>query len=118
MAGCWPKRPAFAILLLTLLISWTLVTNTGDRVDVEKILAEALRRTSRSWEAGALAEALLELRDPELSIFSPEPFRDGDIPCHAVNGGIQALEFAKQYIWINDTDTLTNGEGKQGRNPC
>jgi hypothetical protein len=113
MSVRWLNRLCLAVAV-PVLIACILVLDTGDCVNVEKVLAEALRLTSRSWEAGALAEALLELRNPQLSVFSDEPFHNGTIPCHAVNGDVQALKFAKQYIWINDTDTLTDGEGEQG----
>jgi len=41
---------------------------------VESALDRAIETCTHSWEQGALAEALLEYRNPELSVFSSNPF--------------------------------------------
>lgn len=56
-------------------------------------------RASHSWEWGTASEALLELYNPELSVFSSNPFPNGKVP--NANPSIVALEYAKQFINVN-----------------
>ncbi|KAM0470872.1 hypothetical protein ACHAPX_009746 [Trichoderma viride] len=53
-------------------------------------------KSSHSWEWGAAAEALLELYNPELSVFGSNPFPSGKIPQASSN--TTALVYAKQFI--------------------
>ncbi|CRK21743.1 hypothetical protein BN1723_003200 [Verticillium longisporum] len=53
-------------------------------------------RASHSWEWGTTAEALLELYNPELSVFGPEPFPGGKIP--KADPSTFALRYARRYI--------------------
>jgi hypothetical protein len=50
---------------------------------VSALLAQAQSLVSKSWEHGVFCEALLEIMNPELSVFAPkevDPFPDGEIP--------------------------------------
>ena len=51
---------------------------------------------SHSWEWGTAAEALLELFNPELSVFGANPFPNDRVP--AADPGIVALAYARQFI--------------------
>ncbi len=42
--------------------------------DVHQVMNNAYEQASHSWEYGTAAEALRQLRNPELSIFSKDPF--------------------------------------------
>jgi hypothetical protein len=69
-------------------------------------------RTIRSWEAGAWTQALLEIHNPELTVFATNPFPHGRlprVPCdlHRVPG----LASAAAYIQVNDT-LLCDGGGR------
>jgi hypothetical protein len=60
---------------------------------------EMINKGLHSWEWGTAAEALLELYNPELSVFSSDPFPEGKIP--NADSGIFALRYAEQYINTN-----------------
>ena len=50
---------------------------------VSNLLAQAQALVSKSWEHGVFCETLLEVMNPELSIFAPngvDPFPNGEIP--------------------------------------
>ena len=47
--------------------------------DVEKVIHVNTAMASRSWELGATAEGLIELRNPELTVFANDPFHEGRI---------------------------------------
>jgi hypothetical protein len=52
-------------------------------VQVSNLLAQAQALVSKSWEHGVFCETLIEVMNPELSIFAPnevDPFPDGEIP--------------------------------------
>ncbi len=53
---------------------------------------------SRSWEWGTAAEALLELYNPELSVFGANPFPGGKVP--RADSTTLALKYAKQFIRV------------------
>ncbi|KAK4077877.1 CAZyme family GH105 [Trichoderma aggressivum f. europaeum] len=53
-------------------------------------------KSSHSWEWGTTAEALLELYNPELSVFGSNPFPNGKIP--QADPSTTALAYAKQFI--------------------
>ena len=54
---------------------------------------------SHSWEWGTAAQALLELYNPELSVFGANPFPGGHVPDAAPT--IKALAYAKKFIKLN-----------------
>ncbi|UKZ69361.1 uncharacterized protein TrAtP1_010369 [Trichoderma atroviride] len=62
-------------------------------------------KASHSWEWGTAAEALLELYNPELSVFGSNPFPDGKVP--PADPSTTALAYAKQFINRN-SQTLVN----------
>src|SRR5437016_143694 len=62
--------------------------------DIRKVSGLAQSLPSHSWEFGAGAEALLELYNPELSVFGPKPF---PVPA-SNNTQIRALSYAKANI--------------------
>lgn len=69
-------------------------------IDIEKVAAKAMELSSHSWEYGTAAEALLELRDPAISVFSQNPFPNGKLPdIHADT--VATLGYAKQHIRLN-----------------
>jgi hypothetical protein len=100
---------------LAVAVFWSL--RNAHPLNVEKVLAEAIRVTSRSWEYGTLSEALLELQDPQLAVFSSEPFPGGKFPCPGNISNVTALKYTKPLIWINDTDLLIGGEGEPYKEP-
>ncbi|PWW78221.1 hypothetical protein C7212DRAFT_345054 [Tuber magnatum] len=75
--------------------------------DVQKVKSKMLTLATHSWEYGTAAQALLELDNPELSVFGTSPF---PIPG---NPSGSALEYAKQHIALTG-DTLINGDGAVG----
>lgn len=52
---------------------------------------------SHSWEWGTASEALLELYDPDLSVFGSSPFPGGNVPT-ANPSSTFALQYAQQFI--------------------
>lgn len=79
--------------------------------DVKKVVALAESLPSHSWEFGVATEALLELFDPELSVFGKEPF--------PVTVGkpsqVTALQYAASRITIGSgANALSNGDGAVG----
>ncbi|PNP59720.1 hypothetical protein THARTR1_00599 [Trichoderma harzianum] len=61
---------------------------------------------SHSWEWGTAAEALLELYNPELSVFSANPFPNGAVP--KASGSTFALTYARQFINRNSQVLVGN----------
>jgi hypothetical protein len=45
--------------------------------DVEKAIHLNTAVAPRSWELGTIAEAVIELRNPELTVFANDPFHGG-----------------------------------------
>ena len=78
-------------------------------IDVEAVLRQGYRLTTRSWEYGALTEALLELYNPELTVFAETPFPKNEIPKPLLDY-VPALQYVKSFI-STDAESLINGEG-------
>ncbi|KAK5028302.1 hypothetical protein LTS07_006393 [Exophiala sideris] len=97
---------AFAAILAT--TNWWRLN--GD-FDVEKVVERALECTSRSWEFGTLTQALLELRNPDLTVFGTHPFPNGHLSEVSDPDRVDGLRYAKAVIWTNHSDLLTDGEG-------
>jgi len=99
------------ILVLTLL-SGTLLSRHPITYDpgfaIEKVASLAQSLPSHSWEYGAAAEALLELHDPLLSVFGPNPF-----PVQAsVKDKVTSLAYAASKITFGEGgDSLAKGGG-------
>ncbi|KIM42480.1 hypothetical protein M413DRAFT_18686 [Hebeloma cylindrosporum] len=76
--------------------------------DVGAVLALAKSLPSHSWEYGTAAEALLELFDPELSVYGSKPF---PIPTISPQDS-PALAYAQQKIVIGTPPNgLSSGDG-------
>lgn len=79
--------------------------------DIAKVAALAESLPSESWEFGTAAEALLELYNPELSVFGQTPF---PVSTSASNPtSVRALAYAAKNIEIGSTG-LSNGNGATG----
>ncbi|CEJ82139.1 hypothetical protein VHEMI02224 [[Torrubiella] hemipterigena] len=65
-----------------------------------------VQKSGQSWEWGTAAQALLELYNPELSVYGDNPFPRGKIP-HA-NPDSLALGYAKQFINTNSQVLVGN----------
>ena len=109
MATSW-RVATFVIIPVLLAALW--LRRSVDPFDLDKVLDEAIRVTSRSWEYGTLAEAMLELSNSELAVFSQEPYQRGRLPCGFGVSDVAALQYAKPLIWINGTHELIGGEGE------
>lgn len=75
-----------------------------------KVIAQADRLATYSWEYGSLSLALIDWYNPEISVFSPGAFPHGELPLLDVNI-TQAVAYAKPLIRINST-ALIEGDGK------
>ncbi|KAJ7574098.1 hypothetical protein C8J56DRAFT_1008103 [Mycena floridula] len=84
-------------------------TYKSPNFDIQKITTIAQKILSHSWEYGTAAEALLELYNPELSVFGPQPF-----PVLSINANrVAALAYASKHIVIGKNG-LSNGSGATG----
>ena len=82
--------------------------NVGYNVDL--VAGHARTLASHSWEYGTAAEALLELYNSSLSVFSSDPFPGGKIP--NVNWmNVNALSYVQPFISTN-SQTLIDGDGQ------
>ncbi|KAM3418127.1 hypothetical protein BST61_g6332 [Cercospora zeina] len=72
----------------------------------------AQNQATHSWEYGTVAEALLELYNPRLSVFSPQAFPAGNAP-DPESHLVPALAFAKRHIRLS-SDMLADGDGASG----
>ena len=78
---------------------------------IAKVLDRAKEITSHSWECGALSEALLELFNPELSVFADDPFPSGRLPMFEDGARVPGLSYARQHI-VRHGPTLADAEGQ------
>ena len=111
-------RLIWHVLLMTLPILlglkwlyWASADVVSNDINVDRVLEEALRITSRSWEYGTLAGAMLELQDPDLTVFAFDPFPQGRLPVLADPSKVAGLQYVKDLIWTNGSNSLTDGEG-------
>jgi len=79
--------------------------------DIAHVATVAMQLPSHSWEFGTAAEALLELFDPHLSVFSPTAF-----PVLTVSKEcVESLEYAASHIVFGTgANGLANGDGAVG----
>ncbi|KAF2824786.1 hypothetical protein CC86DRAFT_419988 [Ophiobolus disseminans] len=77
--------------------------------NVNQVSNLASSKAKSNWEWGTQAQALLELSDPFVSVFSNGAFPNGAIPKQATAG----TTYAKQYI-KTDRNTLTAAGGNAG----
>lgn len=76
---------------------------------IEKALSRAQESASHSWEHSTVFEALLEYRNPPYSVFSPDPFPNGETPRLKIED-IDALRYVRPLI-RTDTPTLSEDNG-------
>jgi hypothetical protein len=112
------SRPAVAVFIAIVAFLVAIVArrdwpSRAEEFDPAKVVAQAYETTSRSWEFGALTQALLEYENPNLTVFSLEPFPGGRIPEISHPADVEALQYAKSIIWTNHSDLLVDGEGKR-----
>lgn len=109
------SRIASIVVLIAALLRWRYPwqKNTEYGFDPERVLERGIALTSRSWEYGTLVQAMLELRDTALTVFGPEPFPHSALPIVHDPSMVLGLQYAKSVIWTNDSDLLTDGEGKK-----
>jgi hypothetical protein len=93
------KRNVATILVLSLSVLVAAVADVDPGYDVSSAAQVMVNLAGQSWEWGTTAEALLELYDPELSVFGSDPFPGGTVPSPAA--GTFALEYAQSYIDID-----------------
>ncbi|KAJ7147627.1 Six-hairpin glycosidase-like protein [Mycena crocata] len=77
--------------------------------DIAKVASLAESLPSESWEFGTAAEALLELYNPELSVFGKKAFPVAS----SSKSSVKALSYADSKIEIGSTG-LSNGNGATG----
>jgi hypothetical protein len=78
-----------------------------DPFDVEAVKDVMLSKASAAWELGTSAETLLELDNPEYSVFGESPFLTAP-------GSTSSLSYASSKITLNSTtlspDSLSNSD--------
>ncbi|KAF2164010.1 hypothetical protein M409DRAFT_37159 [Zasmidium cellare ATCC 36951] len=82
--------------------------------DQNKVVSQAQLLSSHSWEFGTCAEALLELYDADLSVFSSSAFPNGQLP--RPDTRIASLSYAMPRISLSG-NTLVGSDGAAG-DPC
>ncbi|KAK7457789.1 hypothetical protein VKT23_010128 [Stygiomarasmius scandens] len=81
---------------------------------IQKVASLAQTLPSHSWEYGAACEALLELYNPSLSVFSSSAFPIPSLTSSVV-GTVKGLEYAGNNILIGiGADALSKGDGAVG----
>lgn len=106
-----------ATLLLGLLATGALVNPSGDAIpfspgfDIASVASLAVSLPSHSWEYGTASEALLELYDPQYSVFGQAPF---PVPT-LQKDYVKSLAYAASKLNIgNNSNGLSNGDGAVG----
>ncbi|KAK0634131.1 hypothetical protein B0T14DRAFT_534086 [Immersiella caudata] len=96
MARFRPIHSFLSILLSTasLVVAAPHVNAGFDAFEAAQVM---INLASKSWEWGTAAQALLELYNPELSVFGANPFPNGNVPT-ADPAATFALRYAKQFI--------------------
>ncbi|MCJ1434313.1 hypothetical protein MMC27_003680 [Xylographa pallens] len=77
--------------------------------DIHKVLDKGLELAAHSWEWGTAAEALLEFHNPELSVFSKDPFPGDELPKVDVEK-VPSLVYARKFI-STEGEGLCEGDG-------
>ncbi|KAF2682877.1 hypothetical protein K458DRAFT_306384 [Lentithecium fluviatile CBS 122367] len=73
------------------------------------VLAKAQDVAHHSWEYGTVAEALLEWNNPDLSIWSDNPFPNGAVPTLNIND-VYALSYVKPFIKTSGNTLIEDGQ--------
>jgi len=85
------------------------MAQTLDSSVIGKVMARGAQKAKHSWEYGAASEALIQLYNPELSVFGPNPFPGGSLP--KLDGDkVQSLMYARKFIETN-ASILIDGDG-------
>jgi hypothetical protein len=79
--------------------------------DIFKVLQLAVALPSHSWEFGTACEALLELFDPDISVFGDAPFPP---PMVTASESISLTYASNKFQIGNGSNTLINGAGAVG----
>ncbi|KAJ7583998.1 Six-hairpin glycosidase-like protein [Mycena floridula] len=81
--------------------------------DIQSVASLAVSLPSHSWEFGTASEALLELYNPEISVFGRNPF-----PIRRTTTRIPSLVYAANKIVLGTgANVLSDGDGAVG-DPC
>lgn len=91
-------------------MSSSLDTYAGSGFNVANVMARALNVSAHSWEYGTTAQALLELRNPQISVFG-DPFPHDQLPTALGIENVPSLTYAKPFIRL-DNDTVIDGDGE------
>ncbi|KAI5457579.1 Six-hairpin glycosidase-like protein [Mariannaea sp. PMI_226] len=92
--------------LAAVLSSTVVAADTGAGFSVELAASTMKSLSKESWEKGTAAEALLELRNNELSVFGPNPFPDGKIP--VTSPSIGPLAYVHDFIELGQRQLVSN----------
>jgi len=82
-----------------------------NEMDPGEVLGWAVLLATKSWEYGVMVQAMLELRDPALTVFAPEPFPHSTLPIVHDPEAVIGLKNAKMMI-RTEGDSLVDGNGK------
>lgn len=109
----------FALLLSALLTNRAALADNAFPLDpgfdIQQVTALAVSLPSHSWEFGTATETLLELYDPDISVFGSSPFSDTPRYLKTHQGRIQGLEYAASTIVIGTgVNGLADGDGAVG----
>ena len=114
-------RNVFIFIILSALASFFLYTSSFHSsastpipdldIPLTLITERAKALASHSWEYGTLAEALLELHNPTLAVFSRAAFPADKIPARPPWLDVQGLEYAQHFIDVGEASaTLADGD--------
>jgi len=83
--------------------------------DIQKVASLAQSLPKHSWEFGAAAQALLELYNPDLSVFGAQPFAVGSTTNAS---SVVALKYAADSVVFGTSySALAKGDGAAGDPP-
>jgi hypothetical protein len=96
-------------ILTSALLSTSFTYDPG--FDIKSVANESVYLPSHSWEYGAASMALLELYNPELSVFSPTAFPVPTVPPETVFAMSKGLDWIVLGEGVNG---LSEGDGATG----
>lgn len=79
--------------------------------DIFRVVELAVALPSHSWEYGTASEALLELFDPDISVFGDAPF---PVPTIRASQSVSLAYASNKFQIGNGSNTLINGDGAVG----
>jgi rhamnogalacturonyl hydrolase YesR len=100
-----------AISAISTILSNLNVFTYSPGFEIKQVVQQAQALPAYSWEFGTAAEALLELYNPDLSVFGDSPF-----PVPTVNASsVLALNYAaSKVVWGTGYAALASGDGAAG----